>query len=140
MNALIDTCVIIDALQNRLPFAEPAQQIFLLAANRLIDGHLTAKSVTDIYYLMHRHTHSDAETRTWLGRLLELFSVLDTAASDCINALASPTSDYEDAVMIETARRCRLDCIVTRNPRDYSHATVPVMSPEVFLAKIADGA
>ena len=34
MRALIDTCVIIDALQNREPFAEDAQKIFLAVANK----------------------------------------------------------------------------------------------------------
>ena len=33
MRALIDTCIIIDALQAREPFAEDAQQIFLAVAN-----------------------------------------------------------------------------------------------------------
>ena len=32
MRALIDTCVIIDALQNREPFAQEAQQIFFTIA------------------------------------------------------------------------------------------------------------
>ena len=32
MRTLIDTCVIIDALQSREPFVEDAQKIFLLAA------------------------------------------------------------------------------------------------------------
>ena len=51
MRILIDTCIIIDALQNREPFNKNAQEIFLLAANRKFDGFITAKSVTDIYYL-----------------------------------------------------------------------------------------
>ena len=34
MRALIDTCIVIDALQNREPFAENAQQIFLAVANK----------------------------------------------------------------------------------------------------------
>ena len=49
MRILIDTCIIIDALQNRDPWGKDAQQIFLLAANRKFDGFLTAKSITDIY-------------------------------------------------------------------------------------------
>lgn len=59
MRVLLDTCVVIDALQSREPFYEEAQEIFLAAANRRIDGFLTAKAVTDIYYLTHRLTHSD---------------------------------------------------------------------------------
>ena len=35
MRAFIDTCVVIDALQSREPFAKDAQDIFLAAANNL---------------------------------------------------------------------------------------------------------
>ena len=62
MRVLIDTCIIIDALQSRVPFAEAAQKIFIHSANKQFEGYITAKSVTDIYYLTHRLTHSDAET------------------------------------------------------------------------------
>jgi rRNA-processing protein FCF1 len=37
MRVLIDTCVIIDALQSRAPFAEVAQKIFLYSANKQFD-------------------------------------------------------------------------------------------------------
>ena len=57
MRAVIDTCVIVDALQSREPFCKDAQSIFLLCANRQFEGFLTAKAITDIYYLTHRQTH-----------------------------------------------------------------------------------
>ena len=107
MRALLDTCVIIDALQKREPFCENAQTIFLLSANRLFDGWISAKSVTDIYYLTHRQTHSDAETRNILSRLFVLFDILDTAGLDCRQAISSNVSDYEDAVMWTCEERFR---------------------------------
>ena len=137
MRALLDTCVIIDALQKREPFCENAQTIFLLSANRLFDGWISAKSVTDIYYLTHRQTHSDAETRNILSRLFVLFDILDTAGLDCRQAISSNVSDYKDAVMIETVRRTGMDCIVTRNEKDYAHADIPVYTPEAFIALLS---
>ena len=135
MRVLIDTCVIIDALQNREPFSQKAQEIFLLAANRRIDAFITAKSVTDIYYLIHRTTHSDKDTRNVLSRLFVLFNLADTAGTDCKYALSSDVSDYEDAVMIETASRTQMDAIVTRNTKDYSKSAVPVLTPEELIQK-----
>ena len=49
MKALIDTCIIIDALQSREPFKDDAQKIFLSAARKEFDGYVTANSITDIY-------------------------------------------------------------------------------------------
>ena len=133
MRALIDTCVIIDALQNREPFAQEAQQIFFTIANKHATGYISAKSVLDIYYLTHRSTHSDEATRKILKTLLGLFDILDTTQLDCRQALSSGVSDYEDAVMCETAKRCDVDCIVTRNQKDYVKSEVTVYSPRDFL-------
>ena len=136
MRALIDTCVVIDALQSREGFAKDAQDIFLAAANNAFLGYISAKAVTDIYYLMHRYTHNDKTSRETLNKLFTLFDVLDTAGIDCRKAVPSPVSDFEDAVMIETALRSEVDCIVTRNAEDFAKSPVPVLSPKAFLENL----
>lgn len=136
MRALVDTCVIVDALQNREPFCADAQKVFLAVANHWFDGCITAKASADIYYLAHRTTHSDTETRKILSGLFALYDLLDTAAMDCRRAISSNLSDYEDAIMAETALRCGCDCIVTRNLKDYKNAPVPAYSPTEFLSRI----
>ena len=138
MRAILDTCVIVDVLQSREPFAADAQRLFLLAANQQFIGCITAKSATDLYYLTHRITHDDKASRTILGKLFTLFEVVDTAGMDCRRALPSGVSDYEDAVMIETALRTEADCIVTRNVRDYSASPVPVYSPGELIRKLEE--
>ena len=121
----------------REPFCRDAQAIFLLCANRQYEGFLTAKSVTDIYYLTHRQTHSEKTTRDVLKKLCTLFGLLDTRGLDIRKAISDEISDFEDAVMIETAIRSGMDCIVTRNIRDYKNAFIPVYTPEEFLELLA---
>lgn len=136
MRALIDTCVIVDVLQSREPFFKDAQKLFLLAANRQFVGCITAKSSTDIYYLMHRFTHDDKKSRDVLNKLFNLFETVDTAGIDCRRAIPSPVADYEDAVMLETAVRTEADCIITRDLHDYSNSPLPVYSPGEFIKKL----
>lgn len=136
MKILIDTCVIIDLLQKREPFFESAHKIFLSAANERFEAAITAKSAADIYYLTHRVLHDKEKTRSVIGSLFKLFTVLDTTAFDCKNALLSETPDYEDALMIETAVRSGYDGIVTRNLKDYAKASVRVFAPEEFLSEL----
>ena len=143
MRVLVDTCVIIDALQSRVPFAEAAQKLFIYSANKqsfmsaswLMSwwGNITAKSVTDIYYLTHRLTHNDVETRKILSKLFTLFHLLDTTSLDCRKAISSEIGDYEDAIMVETAIRSEMDCIVTRNVKDYMKSSVKVCEPSALL-------
>lgn len=136
MKALIDTCVIVDVLQKREPFFETSMQIFVAVAQQQCIGVLTAKSITDIHYLLRRSLHDEEKTRTLLRTLFALFAVEDTCAMDCQLAMSSLTKDYEDAIMIETAKRLRLDCIVTRNLKDYMVADIPVYTPKEFLARL----
>jgi len=62
MTALIDTCVILDALQERKPFDTNAKEIIDMVAQKNIEGFITAKSITDIYYIYMRSTHNKDKT------------------------------------------------------------------------------
>ena len=136
MRVLLDTCVILDALESRQPFSKDAEELFLAAANNLFTGCITAKASTAIYYLMHRHTHSDKASREVLNKLFSLFEVVDTAGMDCRRAIPSPVLDFEDAVMIETAARTEVDYIVTRNIKDFARSSVSILTPKDFLSKL----
>ena len=138
MKALIDTCIIVDVLQKREPFYRAAMDIVLAISDRKCLGVLTAKSITDIYYILRRSLHNENEVRKLLRILFTLFDVEDTFFADCQLALDSPMNDYEDAIMVQTAIRVNADCIVTRNTKDYRLATCPVFSPEAFLEKLAE--
>jgi len=133
MKALIDTCIVVDVLQKREPFFEASMKIFVAVAQQQCIGVLTAKSIMDIHYLLQRSLHDEEKTRKLLRTLFSLFAVEDVCAMDCQLAMSSLTKDYEDAIMIEAAKRLRLDCIVTRNLKDYMVSDVPVYAPEAFL-------
>lgn len=133
MRAVIDTCVILDYLQCREPFFDDALNIAIGRANNEFEAYITASSLTDLYYIIHRYTHSSIETRRIISDLTVLFGLIDTYAEDCINALHSEMKDYEDSVMSETAYRIKADCIVTRNIKDYERSRVPAVLPSEFL-------
>lgn len=136
MNILLDTCVVLDYLQGREPFFDDALELMISAARGECKVFITASSMTDIFYIIHRHTHSVIESRKYLSQLMYIIGLADTMAEDCINALHSDINDYEDAVMMETASRTQMDYIVTRNIRDYKKSQVPVVTPGELLLKI----
>ncbi len=138
MKILVDTCVVIDVLQKRGPFCNAAMELFLAVSNRMVTGILTAKSITDIHYILHRSIHNEAETRKAVQTLFKLFTVADTLAADCQTALSSSMNDYEDAVMAETAKRLDVDYIVTRNKKDYAKSNVPAISADEFIELLKD--
>ena len=62
-----------------------------------------------------------------------LFELLDTAGIDCRKAISAEIADFEDAVMVETALRCGMDCIITRNVKDYEKSQIEIYQPNEFL-------
>lgn len=137
MKILVDTNVIIDALTSREPFREDAEQIFMLAANRIEDMYITASSATDIYYLVRKYLHSTEQAKNVMSKLYELFYILDVTANDCKDALLTEMSDYEDAVISCCAACNRIDYIVTRNIKDYERSKVQAILPEQLLKMIS---
>lgn len=47
MNILIDTNVLLDIILNRAPFAESAEQVFVVAKYAAIDFFMSATTITD---------------------------------------------------------------------------------------------
>lgn len=129
MRALIDTCVLLDVLQAREPFLKDSKRVLLASANGVIEGLTTAKAITDIFYLMHRHLHDNDACNKVVQNLYSILEVVDTRADVCLRASFSAMSDYEDAVMDETAKAESADLIITRNLRDYRKADTKVASP-----------
>ena len=51
MTVLLDANVILDVLLKRAPFLEKSALVLLLSEKKLIDGYVTASSITDIFFL-----------------------------------------------------------------------------------------
>ena len=131
MKVLLDTNILLDTIEIRKEFFDDSSMVILLATE--YDGFIAASNVTDIYYIEHKRNHSKEKTKVILDKLFKLFSILDTTAEDCRNALRSDIPDYEDAILVESAKRNGIDCIVTRNSKDFKGSGIPVYSPVEFL-------
>lgn len=131
MKALIDTNIIIDGLQSRKGFCEDAGHVILSAFD--YDGYVTANSLTDIFYLQRRFFGDKNKAKENLADVMRVFGVLDTTSEDCKNALRSEMPDFEDAILVESAKRNKIDAIVTRNEKDFKGSGLKIYSPVEFL-------
>jgi len=138
MNVLFDTNVVIDVLIHREPFFELSQLVMLASEQKVIDGYVTASSVTDIFYITNKHL----KDRTVTYKLLKdhLIGIVDIAAVDSksiVDALDLEWSDFEDCVQYVVSESIAADYIVTRNPQDYENEEIRVVTPEKLLNIIA---
>lgn len=142
MRALLDTNVIVDVLQRREPWFADGQKIFYAIANNRIIGCLTAKEAADIHFFSRKQfagqENVDTKARQVLEKLYAIFELIDTLAIDCQNAIAIQNNDYEDAIMMESAVRAGLDCIITKKTEHFKTSSIPVYTPEEFVGILED--
>lgn len=134
MKVLIDTNIALDLMTNRQEFQDDAAKVFTICAGGLAQGFFSSNSVCDLHYVLHHHLHDEHLTRNALETWLNLIGVLDVSGEDCLKAIQSKTTDYEDAVMEQTAKRNGCDYIVTRNLKDFALSPVPAISPRQFIS------
>lgn len=140
MKVLLDTNVIVDVLQHRDPWFADGQKIFYAIANKQIRGFITAKEAADLYYFSRKQfsgqNNVEVKARQVMTKMYSLFELIDTLAIDCLNAISIENKDYEDAIMIESAKRAGIDCIVTRNPDHYKLSVITVCTPAEFVKQL----
>lgn len=137
MNVLFDTNVVLDALLDREPFGSDAAILFDLCEHSIINGLICADSVTTIFYLVRKARDLRFARRT-VRLLLEIFEVAPVNRAVLDDALSSGFTDFEDAVVHDSALAVNADGIVTRNPGDFVKSKLAVYSPKDLLAAVSE--
>jgi len=132
---LVDTNVVLDVLLARSPFDVDAVKIYAASETGKIDGFLCATTITNVHYIARKSVGTQEATRQ-IGDLLTVFQIASVTPSVLKSALTLGFSDYEDAVLHESAAAINAEGIVTRNVSDFSSATVPVYEPSQLVALI----
>lgn len=133
---LIDVNVILDVLLDRKPHVAAASAVWAAIEEGRIDGLLSAHAVTTIHFLNSRAVGPKMARET-TDAILSVFGIatVDEGVVRAANALG--WKDLEDAVTAASAERARCAAIVTRNPRDFDGASVPVFTPAEAAAVLA---
>lgn len=137
MKIMCDTNVIIDVLLERQPFVDDSCKVLSLCEEHRLDGFVSAPSVTDIYYLVRKYTHSTELAYTAIGKLLEIVKVCSVTSNDVLTAFQRKAKDFEDCLVATCAKSIRCDYIVTRNKKDFEEFDIPSLTPSELLQKIS---
>ena len=137
MTIIIDTNVIMDALQERQPFDIEAKEILLRAQNADFTCYFTANAVTDIFYL-YKKARDLKSARQVLDFLLATYKIVSVTHEDCVNAMAIPIGDFEDALVSACAKKVEADYIISRDDKFIGgDSPVKVIDPKEFIQILA---
>lgn len=135
MKILFDTNVILDVLLHRDPFAEEAITLLGHVETGVIEGWMGATTVTTLHYLITKSLDK-VKAREHIRSLMKLFHIAAVNRPVLMDAIESQFSDYEDAVLHQSAYHASLEGIVTRNTGDFKRSEIAIYSPKELIGAL----
>lgn len=129
----VDTNILVDLITDRRPFSKFAIQIFSKVEERKIKLYMSSHSIATTHYLLKKYI-DEKELRDILHNILDYLNVVAIDQDVIKKGLRSKHKDFEDAIQIISAYSIeKLDCIVTRNIKDFKGAEILVLTPDELI-------
>jgi predicted nucleic acid-binding protein len=132
MRVLLDTNILLDVVLERQPFSEQSRAVLQLLELKQFTGLICANSVTTVFYVI-RKVIGTPRAMLAIQSLLSLCEVAPVTHSVLERASVTQFSDFEDAVIHESALQAAATVIVTRDINDYKTATLAIYRPEELV-------
>jgi len=131
----IDTNVLIDLIDKRVPYYNDVAIISTLAEQLQLRIAASSLSFVNTYYVLSKKLDNKLVINSLMKyRLICEVSNIDKIIID--KSLISNFNDFEDAVQHYSALYDKCDILITRNKKDFKNSEIPVMTPSEFLVSI----
>ncbi len=131
----LDTNIIVDLVADRKPFSKYAIEIFKKAEEKKIRLFTSSHSIATTHYLLKKYL-DEKTLRDILYNLLDYLTVIAIDTDVLKKGLRSKHKDFEDAIQIFCASTIeKIDCIVTRNTKDFRDSELLVLTPDELCLK-----
>lgn len=133
MKILFDTNIILDLLLARKPLYIDALKLISAAETSVISVYLCIPTLTTIQYLIMK-TLSKSESKKHIKKILSIFNITPINKIVLERAIDSTISDFDYAVINESAIISGLDDIVARNTKDFRKSKLSIYGPAELSA------
>ncbi len=131
----IDSDVIMDLLLKREPFFEDAFNLFFYIPRLKIKAYTIPIVFSNVIYAAQKF-YARKRIVQRLQSLRKFIEIIEVNSHVFDQALISGFSDLEDAMQYFAAKEAKLNCIITRNIKDYKKSSIPVLSPREYLTRM----
>ena len=133
MKVLLDTNILVDFLAKRPQFFNNAQIIIKKCKNEEITGVAAVHTISTLFYLLKKYIPAENIHELFYS----LFTIIEIGSANkesILQALRNNNfTDFEDGLQYQCALEESVDCIITRNKKDFSGSKIPVYTPDEFL-------
>ena len=132
-NVFLDTNILMDILANRIPFYKSSSEIYKLGLSKKVNFYTSSNTISTLHYLLKKFIEED-KIRMALDEITNVISIIPVDITIIKKSLKSSHKDFEDAIQITAAQSINtMDCIITRDLKDYKFSEINVYTPDDFL-------
>lgn len=130
----LDTNVVIDYLARRGQFFLPAAQIIRLGEGHKYELLVSALSFATVSFILESHHKLSHEVIVQkFSQFVKMCNITTVDSFTIDKAIASPFTDFEDAMQYHSAIHEGANVIITRNKKDFLSSQIPVFEPQEFI-------
>jgi predicted nucleic acid-binding protein len=136
VKVFFDTNILLNSLLGE-PGAKSSNESVLLCREGDHEGWIAWHTISNAHYIARSRSKSPLVALDFVADLLAWVEIAETGKHDALAALEFGMRDFEDALQLTAAVACGSEVILTRNTTDFKVSPIPVMTPEEFLASLA---
>ena len=132
MRVLLDTNIMLDMLCKRPYDEEGLLSLEVMQAFGDVDLWVSAKSYTDLFYLVCREL-SSPEAHDLLEETFSWAHACSIDEEDIRRAISARWDDFEDSLANVCAEKIKADYLITRDAKGFSQSNIPHGSASDFM-------
>ena len=127
----LDSDVLLDLFFKRDDF-ESISEIMTNIVDKRYIGYTSPIVIANIHYLMTK-LGNKKKSLSNIKKLRTIISILTIDEKIIDDALSLNAVDFEDSIQFLTAEKNHIDCIITRNKKDFKKSKLPIYNAKEFL-------
>jgi len=128
----IDTDVFMDTILDRKPHAEYSTKLINLCEQNEIAGHSSSLVIANIYYILNKIAGYKKAIQA-ISKIRSLIAILPFTDKEIGESINAEFKDFEDGVQYFIAVNHKIDCLITRNTKDFQKANIGILTAQEFL-------
>ncbi len=135
MRVFLDTNILLDIVEQRLPFYTASQAVLDECDQRGFEVFVAWHGLATVFYITARK-RGEVYALEMIRDLLNWATVATVGQDDAREALGYGITDYEDALIAAAAAASGVDWLVTRDEAGFLKGPVPPINPSNFLLNL----
>lgn len=128
----IDTDVFLDTILDRKPHSVSSNELLNLCEHNEIEGFTSSLVLANIYYIINKIA-SRQKAISAISKIRSLVVVLSFTDKEIGESINAEFQDFEDGIQYFIAINNKIECLITRNTKDFQKASISILTPKEFL-------